>query len=239
MYCTSLPKIPCEVFSPSEFTFGVTSGHCAVFLADWQSDTTLFSPCQRSDKAIHVVGVAIARQTLRLLGVPLQECWIVGDEGGFHHSLESVSFCPQSTRKVEGSERALRDRTWCMSTRFPSLATSMLGIAKSELAGSRRQPCFKVARHPRKNVQSQQFGSRVVARVRCLSLSTRCPVRSTAVEASVSFTTKTSCACCKIKVENSLCVIRHHCVQASKQMSKVFFGTQHTITDFASKVCRC
>ena len=65
------PEDPCEVFLPSEFTFGVTCGHCAVFLANWQSDCILFSPCQRS------------RQTLRLLGVPLQECWIVGDEGGF------------------------------------------------------------------------------------------------------------------------------------------------------------
>ena len=62
----------------------------------------LCSLCQRSHIATHAVGVAIDRQTLRLLGVPLQECQLVGDENAFHHSLESASLSPLRTRMVEG-----------------------------------------------------------------------------------------------------------------------------------------
>ena len=42
------PKDPCNGFLPSECTFVVTSGQGAVFLVDWQSDSILCSPCQRS-----------------------------------------------------------------------------------------------------------------------------------------------------------------------------------------------
>ena len=143
------PEDPYKVFFPSECTFVVTSGQGAVFLVDWQNDSIMCSVCQRSHNAIHAVGVAIARQTLRLFGVPLQECHLVGDEGGFHHVLESVSFSPQRTRKVEGSSGSPCPLL-VRSIRLQPLERSLLVIARCELAGSLRHPCCNVARHPRK-----------------------------------------------------------------------------------------
>ena len=124
------PEDPCKVFLPSEFTFGVTQG--AVFLVDCQSDSFCVLPASaRTMQYVPWESSMLAKRGASL--VPLQ-----GDEGGFHHALESVSLSPQRTRKVEGSSGSPCP-LMVGSTRFP--CGNWEGLVATHAAKYHFHPC--------------------------------------------------------------------------------------------------